>query len=79
MPKKGGTVHHPLVNDLRSLLWVVNQNSITPHVWTSRVPNLYQPDICVLDLDPDGRARRPARGGASGSRPARRARPAKLD
>ena len=41
-----------LVCDTRSLLWLVNQNSITPHVWTSRVPNLYQPDICVFDLDP---------------------------
>ena len=52
VPKKGGTVHHPVVCDQRSLLWLVNQNSITPHVWTSRVPNLYQPDICVFDLDP---------------------------
>ena len=52
VPKKGGTVHHPLVSDTRSLLWLVNQNSITPHVWTSRTPNLYQPDICVFDLDP---------------------------
>jgi bifunctional non-homologous end joining protein LigD len=31
---------------------MANQNSITPHVWTSRVPNLYHPDICVFDLDP---------------------------
>ena len=45
-------MHHPLVNDTRSLLWVANQNSITPHVWTSRVPDLYQPDFCVFDLDP---------------------------
>src|SRR5689334_4797188 len=52
VPKKGGTVHHPLACDVRSLLWLANQNSITPHVWTSRVPNLYQPDICVFDLDP---------------------------
>jgi bifunctional non-homologous end joining protein LigD len=52
VPKKGGKVHHPLVCDTRSLLWLVNQNSITPHVWTSRAPNLYQPDICVFDLDP---------------------------
>ena len=52
VPKKGGTVRHALVNDLRSLMWVVNQNTITPHVWTSRVPNLNQPDICVFDLDP---------------------------
>lgn len=52
VPKKGGTVHHPIVTDTRSLLWLANQNSITPHVWTSRAPNLYQPDICVFDLDP---------------------------
>jgi len=52
VPKKDGTVHHPLVTDTRSLLWMANQNCITPHVWTSRVPNLYQPDVCVFDLDP---------------------------
>jgi len=52
VPKKGGVVHHPLVCDVRSLLWVANQNCITPHVWTSRAPDLYQPDICVFDLDP---------------------------
>jgi bifunctional non-homologous end joining protein LigD len=52
VPKKDGTVHHPLVCDTRSLLWITNQNCITPHVWTSRAPNLYQPDICVFDLDP---------------------------
>jgi bifunctional non-homologous end joining protein LigD len=52
VPKKGGTVHHPLANDTRSLLWLANQNCITPHVWTSRAPELYQPDICVFDLDP---------------------------
>jgi bifunctional non-homologous end joining protein LigD len=51
-PKKGGVVHHPVVTDTRSLLWVVNQNCITPHVSTSRAPNLDQPDICVFDLDP---------------------------
>ena len=52
VPKKGGTVHHPIVCDTRSLLWLANQNSITPHVWTSRAPNLYHPDVCVFDLDP---------------------------
>jgi bifunctional non-homologous end joining protein LigD len=52
VPKHGGTVHHPLANDTRSLLWLANQNSITIHVWPSRTPNLYYPDICVFDLDP---------------------------
>jgi bifunctional non-homologous end joining protein LigD len=53
LPKKeGGTVHYPLVRDARSLLWLANQNSVTPHVWTSRVPKLFHPDLCVFDLDP---------------------------
>lgn len=52
VPKKGGTVHHPLVPDVRSLLWVANQNCITPHAWPSRVPDLRHPDLCVFDLDP---------------------------
>lgn len=51
-PKRGGTVHYPLVSDARSLLWLANQNCITPHVWASRVPDLFQPDVCVFDLDP---------------------------
>lgn len=52
VPKNNGTVHHPIANDKRSLLWLANQNSITIHVWPSRAPNLYYPDICIFDLDP---------------------------
>jgi bifunctional non-homologous end joining protein LigD len=52
VPKRGGTVRHALVSDERSLVWMANQNTVTPHVWTSRVPKLNQPDICVFDLDP---------------------------
>jgi bifunctional non-homologous end joining protein LigD len=52
VPKKDGVVHHPVVTDTRSLMWITNQNTITLHVWTSRVPDLRHPDICVFDLDP---------------------------
>ena len=52
VPKKDGTVHYPLITDARTLLWVTNQNTITPHVWVSRVPKLSYPDLCVFDLDP---------------------------
>jgi bifunctional non-homologous end joining protein LigD len=52
VPKKGGAVHHPVITDLRSLLWVTNQNTITQHVWISRIPRLYYPDVCLFDLDP---------------------------
>ncbi len=52
VPKKGGTVHHPIVRDVQSLLWLANQNTVTPHVWISRAPDLFHPDLCVFDLDP---------------------------
>src|SRR6185369_1807555 len=49
---KAGPVHYPLVYDARALVWLANQNSITPHVWACRVPTLDRPDICIFDLDP---------------------------
>ena len=54
VPKKDGIVHYPIVSNVRSLLWVTNQNTVTQHVWTSRVPDLQCPDLCVFDLDPSG-------------------------
>src|SRR5215468_3596562 len=53
-PKDPGAVHYPLIADARGLVWLANQNSITPHVWCARVPHLHQPDLCVFDLDPAG-------------------------
>jgi bifunctional non-homologous end joining protein LigD len=52
VPKKDGVVHHPVVGDTESLQWTANQNTITHHVWTSRLPDLDHPDLCVFDLDP---------------------------
>jgi bifunctional non-homologous end joining protein LigD len=52
VPKKDGVVHHALITDTRSLMWMANQNTITPHVWVARTPKLYWPDVCVFDLDP---------------------------
>ena len=68
VPKKDGTVHHPIVTDVRSLLWIANQNTITPHVWSSRVPDLSHPDICVFDLDPSVDDRDMLRAAALGVR-----------
>lgn len=52
VPKKDGVVNYPVVADERGLLWMANQNSITPHVWSSRAPTLMYPDLCLFDLDP---------------------------
>ena len=52
VPKKDGTVFYPVVHDTRGLMWLANQNCITPHVWSSRVPDLLRPDLCLFDFDP---------------------------
>ena len=68
VPKKDGVVHHPIVTDARSLLWVTNQNTITHHVWGSRVPRLEYPDVCVFDLDPSVEDEQAVRDAALGLR-----------
>ncbi len=52
LPKKDGTVFYPLAGDARSLQWMANQNTVTLHVWPSRMPHPWEPDVCVFDLDP---------------------------
>ena len=52
VPKNDGIVNYPVVRDTRGIMWLANQNCITPHVWTSRAPTLLYPDLCVFDLDP---------------------------
>ena len=52
VPKKGGTVRHVLANEVATLVWLANQNCITPHVSTARADRLDRPDRIVWDLDP---------------------------
>jgi bifunctional non-homologous end joining protein LigD len=43
-----------LVNDLPSLIYMVNRSCIEMHAWFSRLPNPDRPDIAVFDIDPSG-------------------------
>jgi bifunctional non-homologous end joining protein LigD len=52
--KRGGSLVHALANDAATLVWLANQNCITPHVWTARADRLERPDRMVFDLDPSG-------------------------
>jgi bifunctional non-homologous end joining protein LigD len=51
----GKTVEYAMVNDLRSLLYLVNQGTVTFHVFLSRVKSLDRPDYVLFDLDPGDR------------------------
>ena len=50
--KHGGSVCHVLVRETAALVYLVGQNVITPHVWTSRSDHIREPDRIVFDLDP---------------------------
>jgi bifunctional non-homologous end joining protein LigD len=50
--RKGGTVTHAVGGEIATLVWLANQNCITPHVWTSRADRPDHPDRIVFDFDP---------------------------
>jgi bifunctional non-homologous end joining protein LigD len=50
--ERGDPVNYVLVNDVQTLLYLVNQGTITFHVWASRMKNLDRPDFVLFDLDP---------------------------
>jgi bifunctional non-homologous end joining protein LigD len=49
---QGKPVAYVLVNDLPTLLYLVNQGALTFHPWLSRVGSLNRPDFVLFDLDP---------------------------
>ena len=66
VPKANGTLTHVVTCDVATLVYLVGQNTITPHVWLSRADRVWQPDRMVIDLDPPsggdfGAVRRAAR------------------
>jgi bifunctional non-homologous end joining protein LigD len=50
--ERGRPVSYILVNDQDTLLYLVNQGTLTFHVWFSRIHNLDRPDFVLFDLDP---------------------------
>lgn len=51
---KGSLVHYVGINNLRSLLYVINLGSIDLHPFLSTYDQLEYPDFCLIDLDPEG-------------------------
>jgi bifunctional non-homologous end joining protein LigD len=54
VPKQGGTVTHVVCNNAATLVYLANQNCLTPHVGLARVDRIEYPDQLVFDLDPPG-------------------------
>jgi bifunctional non-homologous end joining protein LigD len=50
--ERGKAVSYGLVNDRVTLLYLVNQGTLTFHVWASRIKDLDRPDFVLFDLDP---------------------------
>jgi bifunctional non-homologous end joining protein LigD len=62
--KESGTVVHPVADRREALIWLANQNCITPHAWLSRRDRLDEPDLIVFDLDPSTSDFAPVRAAA---------------
>ncbi len=55
VPKReGGVTTYAVVEEAGDLAYLANQNTVTFHVWTSRLPDLERPDRVIFDLDPAG-------------------------
>jgi bifunctional non-homologous end joining protein LigD len=52
VPKRGGSLTQVTAADTATLVYLVGQNVVTPHVWLSRADEPRQPDRLIIDLDP---------------------------
>lgn len=47
-------VRYFVVDDVETLVYIINLGTIPLHIWSSRMATLERPDWCILDLDPKG-------------------------
>jgi bifunctional non-homologous end joining protein LigD len=45
-------IRYFVADDVETITYLANLGTIPLHMWLSRVGNLEQPDVCVIDLDP---------------------------
>lgn len=55
--KNGKPVNYIIINNAETLIYIVNQYCITPHIWLSTIDNIQSPNRMVFDLDPSGHAK----------------------
>ena len=54
MEKEGGVTNYVVCNNAASLVYIAEQDCITPHLWLSRMDKPGNPDTLIFDLDPSG-------------------------
>jgi bifunctional non-homologous end joining protein LigD len=52
LPKEGGTTTYAVIDNVETIAYLANQNSITLHVWPARADRPQHPDRMIFDLDP---------------------------
>lgn len=52
---EGGYVHHVVINNEATLVYLANQACITIHIWLSKIDKIHYPDRMIFDLDPSGK------------------------
>jgi bifunctional non-homologous end joining protein LigD len=62
--RRGGAIEQVVIESPETLVYLVDQACITPHVVLSRAGHLDHPDQLIFDLDPPGDDLRPARRAA---------------
>ena len=50
--EEGGFTNYVVCNNAATLVYLANQNCITPHLWLSKINNLDYPDRMIFDIDP---------------------------
>jgi bifunctional non-homologous end joining protein LigD len=62
--KQDGHIEHVVCDSPATLVYLANQNCLTPHVWLSTTEHLQRPDRLIFDLDPLADEFEPVRRGA---------------
>ena len=55
VPKKDGVTNFAVCQNDATLVYLANQDTITFHLWLSRMDKLHFPDRLIFDLDPSGK------------------------
>lgn len=53
--KQDGYTNYVIINKIATLVYLANQDCISPHLWLSKIDKINYPDRIIFDLDPSGK------------------------